>query len=332
MVVFIHVLPDVNPPLDSSSIGAFLYSVVSELISHNISRIAVPCFFVFSGYFFYYSFDGRLSINWLKNKWEKRIRTLLIPYLVWNVLLIAFILIKNDVFCFGGIKDDFSRQLQDSGIYGALWRLPVNIPLWYMRDLICLSILSPLFYFLFKYLRAFGLILLAVPYYLMIESGIPGFGTTSLLFFGAGAFLSMNRINIISFFKKFEVPAYCIALILLLTATVLSGSALHETVIRIFIPFGIISIINIVGRFKERTLEKGAELCACSFFIYAAHWIYIRNWSFGLSSRLFSDTVSGHFLTYFFSPAITVLFCAAVFFLMKRCTPRILKILNGGRI
>lgn len=332
LVVFIHVLPDNNPPLDSSSSGAFLYSFVSELISHNISRIAVPCFFVFSGYFFYYSFDGRLSINWLKNKWRKRTRTLLIPYLTWNILLIVIILIKNNILCFGGIKDDFSCQLQDAGIYGALWGLPINIPLWYMRDLLCLSIIAPLLLFLFKYLKCFGLILLAIPYYLMIESGIPGFGTVSLLFFGIGAFMSLNRINIISFFKNFEVPAYCIALILLLTATFLSGTDLHEPIIRLFIPFGIISIINIVGRFKEQALENGAKLCSCSFFIYAAHWIYVRNWSFGLSSRIFNDTIFGHFFTYFFSSTITILFCAAVFFLMKRCTPKILKVLNGGRI
>ena len=332
LVVFIHVLPNRNPTLDTSDVSSCLYSVITEMISHNIAKIAVPCFFVFSGFFFFYTFDGVMSGKWLAGKLKKRIKTLLLPYLFWNIVFVGLIILKNNAVLHTGAGDDFYNQLRELGWYGVMWGWPINLPLWYIRDLLCLSIISPIFYYLFKYLKGYGLLLLAMPYYLLVDTGIPGFGTVSLFFFGVGAYLSVNRINMISVANNFEAFGYSAAILFLISSVLLSGNAAHEIVIRFFIPFGIVSLINLVCRMGERTVSLLSSFAACSFFVYAAHWIYIRNWSNGLAVHLFGSGMSGRWLSYFFSPLFTILVCAAVFFVMKRFMPGTLRLINGGRI
>ena len=332
LVVMIHVLPNQDNVLDYRDFPSFSFSFVTELLSHNLARIAVPCFFVFSGYFFFYSFDGILTTKWYGGKLKKRLRTLLVPYLIWNLLIIGIVLLKNCVLFPGGEKDDFFNRFVELGVYGLMWGRPANLPLWYMRDLLCMSLLSPVFHLLFRYLKGFGLLLLAVPYYLMVDTGIPGLGSVSILFFGVGAYLAINRINLISFSNKFGKAGLCAALILLLAAVFLSGKAAHEIVIRVFIPFGIVSLINLACRMGECTVNLLSGFAACSFFVYAAHWIYIRNWSNGLAVHLFGSGMSGRWLSYFFSPLFTVLVCAAVFFVMKKFMPKTLRLIDGGRI
>ncbi|MGN0157569.1 MAG: acyltransferase family protein, partial [Brotaphodocola sp.] len=47
-----------------------------------VAQIAVPGFFMISGYLFYRNFD----MSRLQSKWESRIQSVLVPYIVWNFL------------------------------------------------------------------------------------------------------------------------------------------------------------------------------------------------------------------------------------------------------
>ena len=53
---------------------------------------------------------------------------------------------------------------QNNSLYMLFWHTPVNYPLWFLRDLICMSALSPLFYAFFKYLKIYGLLILLALY------------------------------------------------------------------------------------------------------------------------------------------------------------------------
>ena len=56
--------------------------VLEHRIGEWFGQIAVPGFFVISGYQFYRDFDwGKL-----KSKWQRRVKSLLVPYIVWNFL------------------------------------------------------------------------------------------------------------------------------------------------------------------------------------------------------------------------------------------------------
>ena len=92
MVVLIHcrinfddwVLPDWK---DFS--GIEFCTALQIFFSSIVSEIAVPTFFLISGYFFFYKTDV-FSFKVYANKLKKRIHTLLVPYLLWNILTILF--------------------------------------------------------------------------------------------------------------------------------------------------------------------------------------------------------------------------------------------------
>jgi len=80
--------------------GADIYSLFCISISMTLAHIAVPTFFVISGFLF---FKGLERWNWdiYKGKMRKRIYTLLIPYLIWNTI---FIITKITPLMGGGIS------------------------------------------------------------------------------------------------------------------------------------------------------------------------------------------------------------------------------------
>ncbi len=93
-VVFVHAYETtVGFSGGSVSIGLNQNNVISEfirnLISQEIARIAVPIFFLMSGYLFFAGFVWSKE-NYL-DKVKSRIKTLLIPFLFWNIATLLLI-------------------------------------------------------------------------------------------------------------------------------------------------------------------------------------------------------------------------------------------------
>ena len=64
------------------------------IFAQGICRIAVPCFFMISG-FLYFSKLEKWDKRVYFEKEKKRVRTLLIPYILWNAIAIAlFVAVK----------------------------------------------------------------------------------------------------------------------------------------------------------------------------------------------------------------------------------------------
>ena len=88
MVIFIHMNPDVINLVDadfSLISGHGIYNVTGILLSHVLTHIAVPTFYLISGYLFFINFQ-KWSWEGYKKKLNSRIKTLLVPYLLWNAV------------------------------------------------------------------------------------------------------------------------------------------------------------------------------------------------------------------------------------------------------
>ena len=87
LVVFIHtqfatVMIDGQMTINS---GQFpVYCFVEQILCSMMLRMAVPFFFFVSGYFFFKS--GILTLRSYIDKLKRRANTLLLPYMVWNML------------------------------------------------------------------------------------------------------------------------------------------------------------------------------------------------------------------------------------------------------
>ncbi|WP_288360220.1 acyltransferase [uncultured Bacteroides sp.] len=336
LVVFIHVLPERLLPIEMNFSGMNIYHVFSETISHIIGRIAVPCFFLFSGYFFFRK-SGSCDFHFYRSQLKKRCMTLVIPYFLWNALMIIAIYAKQYIFSLLSleVKEDGIFNIQNQSWVELFWLGPVDFPLWYLRDLICMSLCAPLFYCLFRYLGRYGLLALLALYLTTWETRVPGFSMTAFFFFGAGAYWGIHKENLLRLSLEFSYESGIGALLLLCCAIYNNGHELGEYLVRLFIPFGIVSAINLMNRVigSDFWKRKFCNLSVTVFFIYAIHEMYIINWTKGFFSRTFLvDSAGGLLLVYILTPVITVIICLLLYYLLNRTTPKILAFLVGGRV
>lgn len=137
LVVFQHVGHD----LPRESLGWW----VQNVLGGGISRIAVPFFFLASGFFLAGHFNER---GWWLREIFKRCRTLLVPLLFWSVFGMLW-----SAFWTALANHLAGRPIGDSiPLFHGEWIPGVGI-LWFIRTLFCLVVVSPL---LLWVIRRFG--------------------------------------------------------------------------------------------------------------------------------------------------------------------------------
>lgn len=151
-----------------------------------MGRIAVPLFFIISGYLFFQKFDG--SFGAYKSKIKKRFSSLLIPYILWNLLAFFF-------YWSIGVahSSDFLSSFWVVNYHSG--HSPADGPLWFLRTLILLLPLSPLIYIVNKR-RWFCW--LSVVFYLLLflNMGIFKQGTMiGFACFNLGGFFALSGIE-----------------------------------------------------------------------------------------------------------------------------------------
>lgn len=333
LVVIAHMVPFDSPAVRLSTDIDAIYVFVSEMMSHNLARVAVPCYFLISGYFFFKS-SQKWDWNLLQTKLKKKVRTLLIPYVVWNALLIFAIVVKSSTFDWLGFgKDEGFVLLKSTSLYDWFWCMPINFPLWYMRDLLVMVFISPLFYLLFKYTKVYGLLVLVGIYLCVLETNLPGFSTTAVFFFGTGAYLALNKKDMISLFERYRTVMGILAGAVLLVATLNNGTSSHEYIVRIFIIFAVISTVNLFDHLRKFDSLKNVlfAFAPTTFFVYVVHEIYIIAWLKGALARVAQEGWL-KLIGYFLVPWICVGICIGLFYLLRRMVPTLMQLALGGRV
>lgn len=168
-----------------------------------IGETGVPGFFFISGFLFF------LSKKRYSQKLVARFRTLLIPYLLWNAMILGLYIIA---FMVGFPQDingksiadytfiDYIRAFWDRGSYDNGNFVPILCPFWYIRNLLIISVLSPLFFYIIKYLRELFLLGVAVWWLLTPHNA---FISQTVLFFSIGAYFSILNINPLDIFIRY---------------------------------------------------------------------------------------------------------------------------------
>ena len=337
LVVFAHSAGYFNSPTISWSLDGWnVLHFFSVLTCKHLCSIGTCWFFLFAGFLFFLGNeqqDGKIGWKWYLAKWKKRIRSLLIPYLIWNLFAILAIILKINGLSLLGISQssDESALLKAGPLF---WFItgPADFPLWFLRDLILLSLLTPVLQWLFQRIPWISLALLAA-FYLIYPKDLPFMSMRGLFFFSAGAWLGIRKAELLSICRYARIPALVLTIILSFVATMRTGYADHSFWLRLFYPFGMITFLNICDRLIARPSRRDrlCRLSASVFFIYAAHEIYILGWTRGLFVRVFGEGLTGSWIKFIFVPFIVLAACLALYYLLKRIMPRAVAVACGGR-
>lgn len=357
-VVFIHSfnVPAEALPIDWTSLSFNdVYTVINVFFSRIITHSAVPCFYFISGYLFFLNISQFNKTVWQK-KMKSRVRTLLVPYLLWNAIFIVAIAGKDVLKCLLGMENLSDIAIwfnEQGGLPGLFWNCnvwgedavnwlgqaqrssgPIDLPLWFLRDLIVVTLLTPIIHWLVKHCGIAFIAVLGLAFVSKVWPLIDGLSITAIFFFSIGAYMGERKISI-SVLLRWEKPIYLIAVLLALISTYLGGpdTAVGNIVFPFFRIAGVPAALCLALRFHSRGHVKWPVLTHSVFFIYALHGLYIIGYYFGgMFNELVADSnMILRTLVYLLVPFIKIAACAIIYIIMKRITPRLLSVLTGSR-
>ncbi len=312
----------------------------------EVSSMAVPLFFFISGFLFFRVKAERFDRQTWWAKIKKRTRTLLAPYIFWNLLALLLV-VAGQVF-FADMISGRKKPIADYGLcdwFSSFWAIgdtgeaakaPINRPLWFLRDLMVMALLSPLIHLWIKKLRVYGVVLLGILWLPSFSwNDVPGFSRTALFFFSAGAWFGINKKNFVSCLKPYMKGGIIAYAITLLVMTYDKGESGEWTVYlhRFGILAGIVSAVTTSAYFLNReTWKVNTFLAGSSFFIYAYHDCMVRSFVQRVVFKLVQpQTELSVICVYLACPAIIIGIGLSLYYALRRWFPMLAGIVSGGR-
>lgn len=337
------------------------YYYIISFFSEVLPRIGVPLFFLISGFLFFYRKDFNRSIY--KSKLRTRFTTLVLPFFLWNVIAILMQVSHklpflssffpnaykmNIVITPERILNTFFANFKNEGILvtptieDAMTEVsknpfPIDVPMWYVRDLIVMVILTPVIYWFIKKCGKWFVILLGIVWYLIKpivfpDGGYPVLFFTAAFFFSCGAYFSINRksfVDIMRKYKYFPLLYLIIAVVDTFTKKEVYNIYIHEAGILV----GVVSAVIVTSYLIEKGKVKvNMTLANCSFFVFALHTLIMSD----IGKALFTachlpDNTYAMLFLYFVVPTITIILCVLIYIFLKRFLPTVCNALTGGR-
>lgn len=342
-VVFIHNFSS-TVTVGGVEIGATgdlpMFYYVSNLFSQVLARVAVPLFFFISGFLFFYKVENFNTPVYL-SKLRKRFKTLLIPYLFWNLLLVImyFVIPYTPV---GNLLSGRNLDLTDiAGVFigkvdnsGAA-TYPLAYQFWFIRDLIVCVVLSPLLYWIVTKTHHLGIILLGIGWFVGYKIpyiGIRGFSTTALFFFSLGAWFSCHRKDLIAIVRDLKWIAFIYPVLViadLLTKEQQYNDYIHNAGILAGIVFCFLLVAHLI---ENNSIKTVPLLSSASFLIFAVHDPWLLTVIKKTILVVFKPT-SDFVLTFIYFAVVILVVAIAVglYYIIKRLMPSFTALITGGR-
>ena len=167
LVVLIHSSGYKYFHIDEGSIGSTFIVNLIDILTIDLPKASVSVFFMMSGFLF---FNGVANItkgtikSFFREKYIKRIKTLLIPYLLWNVIWLLFtIFVTYTPVISNNIESLPLFEPNITSILKGVFLFEYSGICWYIFYLMIYALLSPLIYYGMKR-KSTGVVLLIFTY------------------------------------------------------------------------------------------------------------------------------------------------------------------------
>lgn len=318
--------------------GVDAFVVGSYTLSKIVGNMAVPCFFFISGYLFFRNVES-LSVRLYCDKLRRRVQTLLQPYLLWNLLILALYAIGQ--MAFPSLFSGANTKIADYSVAEwaqAFWcvegtQSPINPPLWYIRDLMVMVVLSPLLYCLMKN-RVVGALFLCVMLALAMVNYMPivWLQPRFILPFGLGVWGALHGLPQL----RFRGWVALIAVLLCGAGVVgffMTEGALKYAILQATILVGA-SLLLYTSRYLAvvRGWRVPKLLNRSYFFIYLFHYIPLALMMRVLRKVVEPTTNVEYFAIYFGSFIAIVVLSVGLFWALQKIAPKTTAFMLGNRV
>lgn len=344
MVVMIHSYnADMFLLLPASSLGEQTVWAFEHVLADVLGPVAVPGFFMISAYQFY----RNCTFRDIAPKMERRIKTVLIPYLLWNFFYYAGYALAGKIPFLAGLSDKTAVELSIPSMAEAVLHFTYNPVFWYMYQLIFLIAISPLIYLVLKH-KLVGLAAIFLELYCIREQiSLPIINMDALFYYSAAAYGAIhgswlleevwNREGTGRRIEDRERIKHWEPWLRLLAAAVGLGLAVYfyqgitvrhsvlETVLyRFTVP------VTLWAAVSGTRLPEAREWMKYGFFLYAIHFILARGMN-KIAAMVLPHTAVTALLVYLAIPVVCVVISWKVGEFLKKYAGPFWRLINGGR-
>ncbi len=325
VIVAVHIFAEA--PAEKEAVCFPIFNVIQSFIYGFLHYPSVAIYFFISGFVFFLGLRTWDTDKWIK-KIKNRKKTLLIPYLLWNLIcFLLFVLYYRD-FTRLNIKEFLS-------CFGSITTMPINYPLWFLKDLMIVVLFTPL---LWKLLKKSGKLVLFSFAALMLlkNTGIIDFyvPAQALFFFSFGAYFSLNSKNMIADMSKVFKPSTIGYLILGFAAMYFYNTDKNIFITLKFplIIFGLFFAFNLAAWLLKKGYCKVNEfLSSASFFMYVSHALVISTIFKVLVKIMCPVSDISWLIVYILNLVFTIALLLSTYYLMSKYLPKLLTLLTGKK-
>ena len=302
-------------------------ATIVSVISGTMMRAIVPCFFVLSGFFIYRGV-GRLTPSAYVGKLRSRVATLLVPYLLWNLIASCLLIVKARWLGYPGFGVIDAEGFHPLAYLGGFWSVydgyPFDFVLWFLRNLIVFVVVSPLFYIVARYRWMFAIYVACTLLFDNFAEG--GF------WFCLGIFLSFNP-SIVEVLKRRAVGSLAFVVWVALSVAMEHGDMpdCADSVIRLVHHVAAFSAVLTLGEVLGSRWRVPALLGSSVFFVYAFHGLYNGLLRETIVKVFAVSDTAGMLAAYVTTIVAITLTALAGYWLCLKVLPGVARVLTGSR-
>lgn len=298
----------------------------------GLAIFAVPMFYAISGLLF---FNGVRKVGDCFPKIKKRAYSLLIPYLIWNLIFVGwYVVMSYTPVVSSFVNSDMLSNIQVTDPISTLHFLfiaPAGFHLWFLRDLMIFVLLSPVLYFSIKRFPWLTVILLII--------GLGWMPRLGIVYFALGGVISIHY-NLESLTdlltRQRTIMLLCIYFLNIIIAAfgvVHSGNVFWQYYVQIMGMIAIAAIWGLYDSVVPRDYKFSARMniiLRYTFFVYLFH-----EPAFNIIKKIGLKVLGTHeyslIALYLINPILMLIIAIGVGMLFKKLLPKTYSICVGGR-
>lgn len=289
----------------------------------TMASFGVPIFFMTSGYLLFLK-----EFDWKQNL-KKKIRTLLVPFLFWNIAWMLFEFVGG--FFLHGMFEDFSKWTIID------WILKFSfdsfyIPFWFIWYLFVMNVLSGVMRWLFQKSQWISGIILLIVLWLPFYSLHASRWKQSVAFFMIGGLIAINREMISIYLEQIKRNLVLIGVLVTVGMLVITSVFAGNEIVRHgALLVGSVSLLAMfIGMSDGIDHTKYTSWVPHTFIIYAVHGKIISIFQI-LAVKLIEQSAITIAAEYFLLPVIVIFMCIVFSVVFQKLTPSLYRFSQGGR-